>query len=227
MIIFLDESGQFTPKDHDQYFVVGTFTTGDPRRTEKRFRSWQRTKFPRHMRHQPEIKFSNIDIDASLRFSTLRAIANLDVRVHFSYLKRQNIPTDYREGDRIKSGHLYTNIISETLEQYLPISDKEFRVFCDERHLKGLKRSEFKNIIQSALLPQLPKGSLVQIEMIDSIRNANIQIADWISGALAKYLNGDPYGQEYHSILKNNLLGEGKEMFKEYWSTKFVSKNST
>ena len=30
--IFLDESGQFTKHDNEQYFVVGSFMTGDYRR---------------------------------------------------------------------------------------------------------------------------------------------------------------------------------------------------
>jgi len=33
--IFLDESGQFTKRPNEKYFVVGSFTIGNPRRTEK------------------------------------------------------------------------------------------------------------------------------------------------------------------------------------------------
>lgn len=116
---------------------------------------------------------------------------------------------------------LYTNIIGETLEMFLPISDNEFRVFCDQRHLKGIKRSEFKQILRARLLPQLPQGSIVQIEMIDSTTNTNIQIADWISGALAWYLEGKKLGEEYFKILKNNILDEGKELFKNHWEHKY------
>ena len=49
--------------------------------------------------------------------------------------------------------------------------------------------------------------------MVDSTTNANIQIADWISGALARYLEQKPFGKEYYEILKNNVIGEGKELF--------------
>ena len=49
--------------------------------------------------------------------------------------------------------------------------------------------------------------------MIDSTTNANIQIADWIAGALYRYLEGKPNGDEYYKILKNNFLDDGKEFF--------------
>lgn len=221
--IFLDESGQFTKYNDEKYFVVGSFTVGNIRRTEKQFRSWQRVKFPRKLRNQPEIKFSEIKINDKLRLRTLKFIANLDVRIHFGYLLKKNIPEDYRIAkNKLKSGHLYTNIIGEILEMYLPISDKEFRVLCDKRHLKGIKQSEFKSILKSRLLPQVPQNTIIQIEMIDSKSNANIQIADWISGALAWYLEKKHLGEGCYRILKNNLLGEGKELFKGYWENKFI-----
>lgn len=224
--IFLDESGQFTRHIDGKYFVIGSFTIGNPRRTEKQFRSWQRTRFPRKLRYQPEVKFSEIKIKDKLRLKTLKFIANLDVRIHFLYLMKQNIPSDYKKEDKLeKSGLLYTNIIGETLEMYLPVTDKEFRVFCDKRHLKGIKRSEFKKILIARLLPQLSRDSVVQVEMVDSASNVNIQIADWISGALAWYLEEKRLGKECFQILKNNLLGESKELFKNYWENKHKNKN--
>jgi hypothetical protein len=92
MYIFLDESGQFTKHNDDEYFIIGSFTTGDPKRTGKRFKSWQRTRFPRKLRHQSEIKFSEVKISDKLRLRTLKMITDLDVRIKYSYLKRGNIP---------------------------------------------------------------------------------------------------------------------------------------
>jgi len=222
--IFLDESGQFTKRKNEKYFVVGSFTIGNPRRTKKQFRSWHRTRFPKKMRNLPEIKFSHKDIDKKLRLKTLKFIADLDVRIRYVYLLRNNIPEDYRKGGEIKSGYLYTNIIGELAEMYLPITDLGFRLFCDERHLKGIKRSEFKEILKARLLPQLPKNSIIQIEMINSIINANIQIADWISGALAWYLDKKEIGDKCYQILKNNILKNGsKELFKDHWENKYTN----
>jgi len=71
----------------------------------------------------------------------------------------------------------------------------------------------------------LPQKSVIQIEMVDSTANTNIQIADWITGALAWFLENKHLGNECYQILKNNLLGEGKELFKDYWENKYKNKN--
>jgi len=213
--IFLDESGQFTKRDHENYFVVGSFTVGNPRRTEKQFRSWQHSRFPRKLRSQSEIKFGDVRITNQLRLRTLKFIANLDVRIHYAYLLRENIPFDYWKKNTLQSGLLYTNVIGETLEMYLPLNDSEFRAFCDERHLKGFKRSQFKSALKARLLLQVPKETIMQIEMVNSTTNANIQIADWITGSLGRYLEKKELGEECYQILRNNLLlAGGRELFR-------------
>ncbi len=212
MIIFLDESGQFSKHNNEQYFVIASFTVGNPRRTEKAFRSWRASRFPRKMRKQSEIKWSS-KIDSALRLKTLHYIARLDVRIRYSYLLHKNIPINYWRKNKLQSGSLYLNVVGETLDMYLPTDDKEFRVFCDQRRLKDLKRSKFKTLLANRLLAQMPKDSIIQIEMIDSTTNANIQISDWIAGALAWYLEKKPLGEECFRILQNNILGKRRELF--------------
>ncbi|OGF22547.1 hypothetical protein A2Y83_04255 [Candidatus Falkowbacteria bacterium RBG_13_39_14] len=56
--IFIDESGNFNKEADGKYFVVGSFTVGDQRRTNKAFRSWTHNRFPKKMRTQSEIKAS-------------------------------------------------------------------------------------------------------------------------------------------------------------------------
>ncbi len=90
MYIFLDESGQFAKHDHEEYFIVGSFTVGDQRRTGKAFHAWFHTKFPRKMRTQSEIKWSAGGIDDDLRLRTLKYIAKLDVRIRYGFLLRKN-----------------------------------------------------------------------------------------------------------------------------------------
>ncbi len=218
MYIYLDETGQIVKNKDEKYFLVGTFTVGDPRRTHKRFISWKHDRFPKKLRYLPEVKFTNNGIDHKLRIKTLKEIAKLDVRIRYGFFKKENTPLDYRKKRRIRTGHLYTDIVSKILESYLPSIDGGFRVFCDARNLKGIKRSEFKSIITSNIASQMPPKSNIQIEMLDSTTNANIQIADWVCGALGGYHNRKKHGKEYFDILKNNLLGEGVELFKDYWS---------
>lgn len=215
MQIFLDETGQLSKHKDSKYFIIGTFTTGDPRRVQKQFLGWRQKKFPRKIRYLSEIKFSDTGLDDTLRLKTMKFISNLDVRIRYSFIKLNNISSDYESKDGIKAGHLYTDMVSKTLESYLPISDKSFRVFCDTRNLKGITSSEFKSIVTSIIRSQLDPKSIIQIERLDSTTNINIQIADWICGALDRYYNNKKFGNDFFAILKNNLLGEGLELFKK------------
>lgn len=215
MYIFLDESGDFTKHNHEEYFVIGSFTVGNQGKTNKEFIKWLRTRFPKRMRKQSEIKWSATGIDDSLRLRTLRHISKMDVRIRYGYLLRNNIPSSYRnKKNKINTGALYTNIVAEVLEQYLPADEKEIHIFCDRKSLKGMTKQEFESAIVSKLLTFCSPDTSIQVEMIDSTSNRNIQIADWIAGALARYLEKGKNGEEYYKVLKNNFLGEGKEFFK-------------
>jgi hypothetical protein len=213
-VVFLDESGQFKRNNKEQYFIVASFTVGNQRRTKKQIKSWFKTRFPRKLRNLSEIKFSNKGISDILKLKTVKFISDLDVRIVYSCLLKKNIPYGYYQKDKLQSGLLYTNIIGETLDMYFPIKDKEFRVFCDKRHLKGLKQKEFINFLKSRIVPNLSSNTILQIEMLDSTCNANIQIADWIVGAIAYYYEGKKTGNKYYEILKNNIINK-KELFKD------------
>ena len=222
-VVFLDESGQFKKNNGEEYFIVASFTVGNQKRTKKQIKSWFRTKFPRKLRNLSEIKFSNKAISNDLKLKTIKFISNLDVRIIYTYLLRKNIPDEYYKKDKLQSGLLYTNIIGETLDMYLPVTEKEFRIFCDKRHLKGLKQKDFINFLRSRLLPNLSSNSILQIEMLDSTCNANIQIADWIVGAMAYHYEGKTLGNEYYEILKNNIINK-KELFKNNWKKNPIKK---
>ncbi len=223
--IFLDESGQFNHGGNENYFVVGAFTVNNPKRTSKLFRSWHRSRFPLKLKYRSEIKFSNT-ISNELRIKTLGFICGLGVHIHFAYLRKDNIPDEYRYKNDIRSGHLYTHIIKEVISMFLPSTSREFRVFCDKRHLYNMRQDEFVKILKDSITSFTPKNSIIQIEMVDSTHDANIQIADWISGALAYYLEKKDLGEEFYSILKKNFLGEGKELFKDHWENKYNKKSA-
>ena len=125
--IFLDESGQFTKHNHEEYFVVASFTIGEPKRTAKEFRKWMSTRFPKRMRRQTEIKWSATGISNELRLRTLKHISNLDVRIRYVYLLRNNIPIEYRNEHKIKDGLLYTNVVGEELDFELLIKGDNFQ----------------------------------------------------------------------------------------------------
>lgn len=220
MFVFLDESGSFN-KDNDKYFIVGSYTVGDSQRIANAFRRWQRTKFPRKLKVQSEVKFNDSHLDDNLRLRTINFLAKQDVRIFYTYFKVINIPSEYRGKERtIKTGLLYTEIVGETLELYFPSTDQDFRVFRDQRILKGVTLSDFNQHLKTRLLPELSAKTIVQIQAVDSSSSALIQVADWICGALGRFYEKKLYGMEFYKALKNNIVGE-KELFPDYWDKKW------
>jgi len=222
--IFLDESGQFTRHDSDKYFVVGSFTVGDHRRTEKRFRSWCRTRFPKKMRYQDEIKFSQNNISDRLRLRTIKYISDLDVRIRYSFLERKNIPSGFWKHKKLESGLLYAEVVSSVVEAYISDSDDEIRVFCDQRKLMGITKAKFQEMLTARMLSNLPAKSIFTVDMLDSLQEPNIQIADWITGSIARYYENKPLGKGLFAILRNNIIGDGIELFRDHWLKKIKNK---
>jgi hypothetical protein len=211
--IFLDESGQFSKNDGGKFFVIAAFTVGDPRRTEKSFRVWCKTRFPKKMKNRSEIKWSSSGIDSGLRLRTLKHISKIDVRVRYVYLLRKNIPIEYWEEEKLQSGLLYVNIVGELIDDFLPANDLEVRVFCDQRHLRGITSAQFRESIRGRILAKLPAKAIVQVDMVDSTSSPNIQIVDWIAGAIWCCKEEKKNGDKFMNILKDNILGDGRELF--------------
>ncbi|MBL7053127.1 MAG: DUF3800 domain-containing protein [Candidatus Portnoybacteria bacterium] len=220
MYIFIDESGNFTG-DKEPYFIIGGFITSNPKRTAKAFRKWQHTKFPKKIRYKNEVKFSDTGLNKELRLKTIEYFSKQDIRIFYAFLKKSNIPLDYRKKKKLESGLLYVEIIAQALSLLLPTTDLEFRVFRDRRHLRKLSQAQFNKILKSALSPKLPAKAIIQIEALDSSANANIQIADWICGAFFRYYNKGKDGKRFFLLLKNNIIKSGyRELFKDYWANK-------
>ena len=219
MIIPIDESGNFKG-GQNSYFVVGSYATNHPRDIHKAFRKYQRSKLPRVLKTINEVKFSNTALTDEMRLAFLDFLMKQDIRIFYTYLLVKNIPLEYRKrGAVVKTGLLYTQIIGDTLELYLPTTDKEFRIFRDPRKLKGISKKQFKEVIETRLLPQLPKGSVCTIQPLGS-ENVLIQVADWVCGALARYYEEKANGKEFYTVLRNNIVC-GEELFREYWSEKW------
>lgn len=217
MFIYLDESGTLTESD-GKYFVVATYTVGSSRKITKAFRKWQKTKFPRKLRSQTELKFNDSHIDDKLRLKTLKYFAKQDIRIFYTYLKKQNIPQEYYKKGRVtKTGLLYTEIVKAALELYLPVTESQFTVVRDQRTLKGVTANKFNEMLRASLLPKLPAKILFQVQVVDSATNSLIQVADWVCGALARYHEAKSGGEEFYTILRGNIVQE-KELFSEKWT---------
>lgn len=223
MHIYLDESGNLTT-NNGRYFIVASFTVGNPKRIVSAFRKLQRTKFPKRLKYQSEVKFNNSKVDNKLRLRTINYLARQDIRIFYSFLSVKNIPEQYREKKgTFKTGLLYTHIIASTLELYLPTAEKEIRIFRDERPLKGVTLAEFNEHLKTSLLPKLPANTNLQIQAINSASGPGVQVADWICGALARYHEKKTLGEEFYRALKNNIVAS-EELFERYWEEKWNKK---
>lgn len=217
MFIYLDESGTLTKSD-GKYFIVATYTVGDPKKISKAFRKWQKTKFPKKLRNQAELKFKDSHIDDKLRIKTLQHFTKQDIRIFYTFLKKKNIPSEYcKKGKVVKTGLLYVEIVKATLELYMPAIENQFTVVRDQRTLKGVAVNKFNEILKVSLLPKLPARVLFQVQPVDSTNYPTIQVVDWVCGALARYYEGKPTGEDFYTILKGNII-HGKELFSEKWT---------
>lgn len=216
MYIYLDESGNLTGKN-GQYFIIGSYTVGDPKRIANAFRRWQRIKFPKKMKVQSEIKFNDPHIKDVLRLKTIKYLAEQDIRIFYTYLKRKNIPENYRRNGKIHdTGLLYAEIVRATLELYLPVTELKLIVLRDKKSLKRMSVQEFHETLKLSLLPKLPPKILFHVYTVDSTSNPQIQVADWICGALARYYENKTMGKELYVELKRNIVRQ-KELFLDYW----------
>ncbi len=216
MHIFLDESGNFTG-GKDECFIVGGFATSDQRATAKAFRKWQKTKFAdKRLRYRNEVKFSDMRLSNKLRAQTLQHLERQNIRIFYALLKTANIPPEYKKKGSIETGKLYTQLVAHTLGLLLPSTETEFTVMVDHRHLKKMRREEFQETIKANILFELPKGAVVRIDMVDSSTNPNIQIADWICGALYRHHSNRPSGEEFYRILRGSIV-KFTEPFKDFW----------
>lgn len=215
MHIFLDESGNF--KGDKGCFIVGGFITSNPKETAKAFRKWQHLKFPKKVCHQTEVKFSASGLSDKLKTKTLLYLSKQNIRIFYTFLNTRNIPLEFQKTKELETGRLYAEVIAETLRLLFPTADQEFRIFLDERRLKNLTRAKFKESLRFDLLPRMPAKSVLQIEILDSTSNQNIQIADWICGALYRYHTKGKNGQIFFDTLRNSIL-ISEELFKDYWA---------
>lgn len=215
MFIFLDETGNLT-RDKNKYFIVASYTVGDHRRIRKEFLKWRASKtFPKRLRHLSELKFNDRRISEDLRLRTVKFIADQDVRIFYTYLLKENVPHKYWDEDKgLETGKLYAEIVAATLDLYLPTSESEFRVFYDRRHLKRLSKREFVGGLTTHIAPQLPAKALPQIQSVDSTTMPQVQVADWICGALGRFHEEKLNGGRYYETLKRNIV-KAQELFKK------------
>lgn len=202
--VFIDESGQFGKYKSEKYFVVASFSTNNPVETAKKFRAWIRTKFPKKMRTQSEIKWSDSKISNRLRIDTLKYLARLNIEIRFTYLLKEDIPYLYYGKRGLESGNLFFDIIKKFLIHHSFSGQLNF--IFDQRPLKGMSAKQFEQNLESYLHNSSGRNLKVTVRMVDSTSTSNLQIVDWIAGAIAWYMEKHSLGRICFDILKPFII---------------------
>lgn len=220
MHTYLDETGNLI-KGKENYFIVASYTIGNPERIAKAFLKWQKNKFPKILRSQSEVKFNDPHLTDDLRLKSIRYLSQQDIRIFYTFLKVKNIPEEYRKKGVVhETGLLYTEIVAATLELYFPLTEQNFIVTRDQRSLKGVTLQLFNEKLKLRLLAQLPAKTKLKIYAVTSSDNIHVQIADWICGALARFYENKANGQAFYEEMKGNIIEE-KELFSDYWTKRW------
>lgn len=207
LFVFLDEAGNFRG-NKDRYFVLAAFVTGNPRATRKCFLKAKRTKLPRKYRHYTELKFSDRVIPARFKKHVLRQLAKEDIWIYALLFDKNNMPAELLGHSE---GLTYCRLVGQLLELCPLAEASAIHVFLDRRHLKGLSRHEFNANLKAHLAFRLGPQVRLEIQHVDSTTNVNIQLADFVCGAIfRKYERGDT---EYYDIIAERIKIE-EELFK-------------
>ncbi len=186
--IFIDESGHISTSNTDTVFVLGSFATNEYINIEKKIKSWFYNKYLKKFRSQSEIKWSS-DIKEDLRLKTLKYIRNLNIDISYAYLTKKDIYKHYSKNKKIYTEKLYIDLLINLLKQYNLENKINIYIYCDRWRLKNMTINQFKESIKLKLSDICKIGTIINIEMIDSTTSLSIQVADWIAGAMYRFLN--------------------------------------
>jgi hypothetical protein len=208
LYLYLDESGSLKGDD-DHYFVLLAVATTTPRVMRKCFVRARQTRLPEKYRHYTEIKFSDRVIPDQAKERILRELAELDIGLYALVVDKGGIPEVLR---RQPEGVLYHHLV-ELLTNLCPIGEcQALYVNLDRRHLPGLRREVFNAELSAYLFPRLRKGALLEIQHVDSTTDVNIQVADFLVGAVYhKYARGD---ERYYALIADRINVE-RVLFRE------------
>lgn len=204
IFIYIDESGQFYNRNTENFFVVAGFSTENFRITAKEFKKWKINKFPRKFKYQNEIKFSDKIITNHLKIKTIEKILNIpNTKIEFIKINNSEIPKEYmNKNGKINTQSLYTDKLAELVLKFLVNKNEEIKIFCDHRHIKGYTKKQYKEKLVKQINSLIQSTLKIDIDFVDSKNNTNVQIADWIVGAIAHALNKKTNCDEYQDLLK-------------------------
>lgn len=211
--VYIDESGQSKATSSEKGLVVASFASKNQNLAANAFKKWRKRKFPHWSHNLGEIKFSNSGITPELHAKTLTYFASLDIEIRSAFFLSENVPAEFMDEDGPHDGILYVHAIEQLLRSYMPLDDLIFIVCCDKRHIKDMSEKQFTDYLRTVLAASASHNARVEVLTADSASNANLQVADWIVGALATHLNEKRNGDTYYKILEPKFGAAPIEIF--------------
>lgn len=201
MHIYIDESGQLSFNSKEHFFVVAGFSTYNQKEIQKKMKIWFQTKFPKKIRMQSEIKWTD-RIDDDLRIKTLMFMKKLDITIIFKFITKEILIKQYSTHRRFDPSKIYIDLLLEVLLNCNLNNNNFIYIRCDRRPMKNVTSQEFTEIIRKDLYEIVKLSTIIDVEMIDSTTSMGIQIADWIAGSIIRYLEKGYQWKEIGAVLE-------------------------
>ena len=201
MYIIIEESGQFSKKSKTKNFVIGAFGVSNIKYSYNKISAWFKDKFVKE-KYRNEIKWSSEEISDTLRLKTLTHIKGLEIEIQYVHINNKEIPLSYYNLKGLESGKLYVDLIIQVLKKFNLKSEDLIHIFCDNRSLKNIPTNQFKKFLLRYLYDQYGTKKTIHIDIVTSHTHINIQIADWITGAISRYLEKGHLWKEIGQILE-------------------------
>jgi hypothetical protein len=199
-IIILDESGDLGFSPHSsRYFVVAAtivHETDNMVRLAKKVRNSIRGR-----KWKEELKFNNSEEPTKMLM--LKGVAKMDCQILWDSFDKNNIPMNLREDKYLLYQTACEIVLQEAIKRTLA---KKIHIIIDKRYSKRSDRDRLELNVMSTLTKN-HVGNFspsVRISQYDSITSRELQVHDFIVGAVFQHLERGV--DTYINIIKNKIV---------------------
>lgn len=198
--IMLDESGDLGFSPHSsRHFVVAATITYDPDAIDRLAKRVRNKSMRREWRE--ELKFNNLE--EPTRILMLNGVAKMNCQIIWISFDKGRIPLSLRE-DKYLLYRMACEIVLREAVRRTPA--KKVHVIIDKRYSKKRDRDRLDQHLMSIITENhagnfLPK---VQISQYDSFMSSELQVHDFVVGAIYQHLERDV--DEYMNLIKSKIV---------------------
>ncbi|MER2520220.1 MAG: DUF3800 domain-containing protein [Bdellovibrionales bacterium] len=191
MLILIDESGDSgfkIQKGSSQFFVVCMIVFKAFDEAEKCSAAIKKLQAERKI--YPEFKFSNSR--AEIRDAFFTAVAPFDYSIYALAVRKSEI---YSQHLRTSNDSFYNYFVRQLISQHTHMLDKA-HIKIDESGDR-----EFKRQLAQYIRRMIPDGQIKKITFLSSRNDHLIQLADMVTGAIARTYSGKKDASRWHGMI--------------------------